>query len=64
MVVKLISVEPSCVVHANSTGIRFHTKIGGDINQAEKESFIHNLDPRRPIFYNAKSHTPVKFDVE
>lgn len=49
---------------AGFTGIRVHTTIDGDMSQAEKEAFLHDVDARCPISDNVKNLTPVEFVVE
>ena len=49
---------------AGFTGIRVHTIIDGDMSQAEKEAFLHDVDARCPISDNVKNLTPVEFVVE
>ena len=54
----------STEARAGFSGIRVHTKIDGDMSQAEKEAFLHDVDARCPISDNVKDLTPVEFVVE
>ena len=49
---------------AGFTGIRVHTVIDGDMSQAEKEAFLHDVDARCQISDNIKNLTPVEFLVK
>ena len=49
---------------AGFSGIRVHTKIDGDMSQAEKEQFLRDVDARCPISDNVHNLTPIEFVVE
>jgi putative redox protein len=49
---------------AGFTAVRVHTKIDGDLSQAEKEQLLKDIDARCPISDNIQQLTPVEFVVE
>ncbi len=51
-------------VRAGFQNIRVITKIDADMSQAEKESFLRDVDARCPISDNIHSLTPIEFVVE
>ncbi len=53
----------STAVRPGFTDIRVVVKVDGDMTQAEKEKFIHEVDARCPISDNILNASPVKFVV-
>ncbi len=51
-------------VRAGFSGITVRVKVDGDLSQAEKEQFLHDVDARCPISDNLQNITPIDFVVE
>jgi putative redox protein len=51
-------------VRAGFSAIRVLVKFDADMSQAEKESFLHEIDARCPISDNIQNLTPIELVVE